>query len=241
MHMINLHAATSLAKDLGLDLVDIYGISELWKRHEKTDEAYDKAVEKREKAGDALGQSYEREGIGNHELHELKWKEYHKACKEKIEARIEHDINREILLEQCRKQSPKIVDIFIAVCPINKFGKHLLHNRTWYTWCRDELWKRHKEAEQVYGRAADEDKKAGKAYWQTFEGDRKNVNKAYEECEKAHDKKYTTFKKMVTIEQAILRCSFVTRKSNWGEYYWMMHNFELFKKDDKDDKYIIIS
>uniref|UniRef100_U9TER0 Uncharacterized protein n=1 Tax=Rhizophagus irregularis (strain DAOM 181602 / DAOM 197198 / MUCL 43194) TaxID=747089 RepID=U9TER0_RHIID len=47
---------------------------------------------------------------------------------------------------------PKIVDIFIAVCPIDKFGKHLLLNRTWYTWCRDELWKRHKEAEQVYGR-----------------------------------------------------------------------------------------
>jgi hypothetical protein len=143
------------------------------------------------------------------------------------------DINRGTLLEQCRKQSPfsipKIVDIFIAVCPIDKFGKHLLLNRTWYAWCRDELWKRHKEAEQVYGRAADEDKKAGKAFWQTFEGDRKNVNKAYKECEKAHDKKYTTFEKMVTIEQAILRCGFVTRESNWGEYYWMMRNFELFK------------
>ncbi|UZO01354.1 uncharacterized protein OCT59_012455 [Rhizophagus irregularis] len=74
--------------------------AELWKRHEKTDEAYDKAVEKREKAGDALGQSYEREGIGNHELHELKWKEYHKACKEKIEARIEHGMVRQAL-EQC--------------------------------------------------------------------------------------------------------------------------------------------
>ncbi|GBC31181.1 hypothetical protein GLOIN_2v1785889 [Rhizophagus irregularis DAOM 181602=DAOM 197198] len=35
----------------------------LWKRHKKAEEAYDRAVEKKEKAGDALGQSLEEEGI----------------------------------------------------------------------------------------------------------------------------------------------------------------------------------
>ncbi|GBC23208.1 hypothetical protein GLOIN_2v1779779 [Rhizophagus irregularis DAOM 181602=DAOM 197198] len=73
-------------------------------------------------------------------------------------------INRRILLEQCRKHSPfsipKIVDNFIAVCSIDKFGKHLLLNHTWYTWCRDELWKWHKEAEQVYGRVVDKYREA---------------------------------------------------------------------------------
>ncbi|GET58935.1 hypothetical protein GLOIN_2v1779779 [Rhizophagus irregularis DAOM 181602=DAOM 197198] len=55
---------------------------------------------------------------------------------------------------------PKIVDIFIVVCLIDKFGKYLSLNRTWYTWCRDELWKWHKEAEQVYGRVVDKYREA---------------------------------------------------------------------------------
>ncbi|GBC51837.2 uncharacterized protein OCT59_019716 [Rhizophagus irregularis] len=132
--MMNLHAATSLAEDLGLDLIVIYGIhkwiqmrasplndpdivremvrnllvkefgkhlkinrlwyncckAELCKRHEKAEEAYDRAVEKKEKAGDDLGQSFEEEGIRNRELHELNWKAYQKACKELSEARKEH-------------------------------------------------------------------------------------------------------------------------------------------------------
>ncbi|GET54090.1 hypothetical protein GLOIN_2v1779779 [Rhizophagus irregularis DAOM 181602=DAOM 197198] len=142
--MMNLHAATSLAEDLGLDLVDIYGIrkwiqmrasplndpdivakivrnlpakefgkhlkinrlwyncckAELWKRYEKAEEAYDRAVEKKEKAGDALGQSFEEEGIGNRELHELNWKEYQKACKELTDARKEQMMVR-WALERC--------------------------------------------------------------------------------------------------------------------------------------------
>ncbi|UZO05719.1 uncharacterized protein OCT59_026062 [Rhizophagus irregularis] len=98
--MMNLHAATYLAEDLGLDLVDIYGIPELWKRYEKAEEAYDRAVEKKEKAGDALGQSFEEEGIGNRELHELNWKEYQKACKELTDARKEQIMVR-WALERC--------------------------------------------------------------------------------------------------------------------------------------------
>ncbi|CAB4376266.1 unnamed protein product [Rhizophagus irregularis] len=35
--------------------------AELWKQHEEAKEAYDRAVEKKEKAGDALGQSFEEE------------------------------------------------------------------------------------------------------------------------------------------------------------------------------------
>ncbi|CAB4419723.1 unnamed protein product [Rhizophagus irregularis] len=141
MYMINLHAATSLAKDLGLDLIDIYGIrkwkamqasplndpdivaemvrnlpveefgkhlkinrlwyncckAELWKRHEKAEEAYDRAAEKCKKANDALGQLFEEEGIGNHELRELGWKAYHKACEERKEARKEHRMVRRAL------------------------------------------------------------------------------------------------------------------------------------------------
>src|SRR6185369_7301273 len=138
--MMNLHAATSLAKDLGLDLVDIYGIrkweaikasplndpdivaemvrnlpveefgkhlkinrlwyncckAELWKWHEKAEAGYDRASEKWEKANDALGRSFEKEGIGNRDLHELKWKAYHKACEERKEARKEYRMVRQI-------------------------------------------------------------------------------------------------------------------------------------------------
>ncbi|PKY35120.1 hypothetical protein RhiirB3_476119 [Rhizophagus irregularis] len=134
---MNLHAATSLAEDLGLDLVDIYRIykwiqmqasplndsdivaemvrnlpveefrkhlkinrlwynyckAELWKRHEKAEEAYDRAVEKKEKAGDTLGQSLEKEGNRNRDLCELEWKAYQKACKELSEARKEHGMD----------------------------------------------------------------------------------------------------------------------------------------------------
>ncbi|GBC44035.1 uncharacterized protein OCT59_014773 [Rhizophagus irregularis] len=74
--------------------------AELWKRHEKAEEAYDRAVEKKEKARDALGQSFEEEGIGNRELHELNWKEYQKACKELTDARKEQIMVR-WALEQC--------------------------------------------------------------------------------------------------------------------------------------------
>ncbi|PKY46336.1 hypothetical protein RhiirA4_461180, partial [Rhizophagus irregularis] len=50
----------------------------LWKRHKKAEEAYDRAVEKKEKANDALGRS-EEEGIRNCDLRELEWKAYQKA------------------------------------------------------------------------------------------------------------------------------------------------------------------
>ncbi|PKC14836.1 hypothetical protein RhiirA5_408957 [Rhizophagus irregularis] len=85
---MNLHAATSLAEDLGLDLVDIYRIYK-WIQMQasplndpdivaempscgsgmrKLRRHNDRAVEKKEKAGDALGRSFEGEGIGNREL-----------------------------------------------------------------------------------------------------------------------------------------------------------------------------
>ncbi|GBC21527.2 hypothetical protein GLOIN_2v1785889 [Rhizophagus irregularis DAOM 181602=DAOM 197198] len=55
----------------------------LWKRHKEAEEAYDRAVEKKEKANDALGQSLEEEGT----LRELEWKAYQKACKELTDTR----------------------------------------------------------------------------------------------------------------------------------------------------------
>ncbi|UZO16219.1 uncharacterized protein OCT59_007608 [Rhizophagus irregularis] len=88
MHMMNLHATTSLAKDFDLNLIDIYRIPEA---------VYDRAVEKKEKAGDALGRSFEEEGIGNRELRELEWKAYHKAYEERTKARIEHGMVRRAL------------------------------------------------------------------------------------------------------------------------------------------------
>ncbi|UZO17237.1 uncharacterized protein OCT59_008598 [Rhizophagus irregularis] len=54
----------------------------------------------KEKAGDDLGQSFEEEGIGNRELHELNWKAYQKACKELSEARKEHCMVR-WTIERC--------------------------------------------------------------------------------------------------------------------------------------------
>ncbi|PKK40781.1 hypothetical protein RhiirC2_805337, partial [Rhizophagus irregularis] len=116
---------------------------------------------------------------------------------------------RGILLEQCRKKSPfsipKIVDIFIAVCPIDKFGKHLLLNRTWYAWCRDELWKQHEKAEKAYEQVANICKKAERAFWQDCADGGINFDKLTDEVEKVIREKYTRFEEMVVIEQAILR------------------------------------
>ncbi|GBC31225.1 uncharacterized protein OCT59_016239 [Rhizophagus irregularis] len=60
----------------------------LWKRHKKAEEAYDRAVEKKEKANDALGRS-EEEDNRNRDLRELEWKAYQKACKELMDTRKE--------------------------------------------------------------------------------------------------------------------------------------------------------
>ncbi|UZO05108.1 uncharacterized protein OCT59_025468 [Rhizophagus irregularis] len=60
----------------------------LWKWHKKAEEAYDRAVEKKEKANDALGRS-EEEDNRNRDLHELEWKAYQKACKELTDTRKE--------------------------------------------------------------------------------------------------------------------------------------------------------
>ncbi|CAB4412228.1 unnamed protein product [Rhizophagus irregularis] len=57
----------------------------LWKRHKKAEEVYDRAVEKKEKANDAVGQS-EEDGIPR----ELEWVAYQKACKERTNAAVEH-------------------------------------------------------------------------------------------------------------------------------------------------------
>ncbi|CAB4437491.1 unnamed protein product [Rhizophagus irregularis] len=69
----------------------------LWKRHKKAKEAYDQAVEKKEKANDALGRS-EEEGIRNCDLRELEWKAYQKACKERTNAGVEHIVVRNAIL-----------------------------------------------------------------------------------------------------------------------------------------------
>ncbi|GBC32162.1 uncharacterized protein OCT59_012755 [Rhizophagus irregularis] len=60
----------------------------LWKRHKKAEEAYDRAVEKKEKANNALGRS-EEEDNRNRDLRELEWKAYQKACKELTDTRKE--------------------------------------------------------------------------------------------------------------------------------------------------------
>ncbi|GET54476.1 hypothetical protein GLOIN_2v1785889 [Rhizophagus irregularis DAOM 181602=DAOM 197198] len=62
-------------------------------RHKKAEEAYDRAVEKKEKANDALGQSLEEEGI----LRELEWEAYQKACKERTNAAVEHIMVKEAI------------------------------------------------------------------------------------------------------------------------------------------------
>ncbi|GBC46744.1 uncharacterized protein OCT59_017788 [Rhizophagus irregularis] len=60
----------------------------LWKRHKEAEEEYDRAVEKKEKANDALCRS-EEEDNRNRDLRELEWKAYQKACKELTDTRKE--------------------------------------------------------------------------------------------------------------------------------------------------------
>ncbi|PKY57951.1 hypothetical protein RhiirA4_479415 [Rhizophagus irregularis] len=120
-------------------------------------------------------------------------------------------INREILLEQCSKQSPlKVLEIVVEMVenlPSDEFGKHLKMNRLWYYCCKNELWKRHKEAEEAYNRAADECKKTLKVHYKALSEIRnENIDKIFEEYDKAHEKGRTKF-----------RCGFVTREPNLGE------------------------
>jgi transcription termination factor NusB len=138
--MINLHTATSLAEDLGLDLVDIYEIrkwtqmqasplndpdivaemvrnlsleefrkhlkinrlwyncckAKLWKRHEKAEAEYDRAVKHYKEATKAYGQAFwsDEESINK------ACEEYEKAYEERY-TRFEEMVDIERALLQC--------------------------------------------------------------------------------------------------------------------------------------------
>ncbi|CAB4411663.1 unnamed protein product [Rhizophagus irregularis] len=90
-----------------------------------------------------------------------------------------------------------------------------------YKRCKAELWKRHKEAEEVYDQAVD------------------HYRKAIDDFNEADQKKYTRFAGMVVIERALLRCGFVTQESDWEKWTQMTYNIQLLKEgrtpDDLDD------
>ncbi|PKY61461.1 hypothetical protein RhiirA4_486481 [Rhizophagus irregularis] len=91
---------------------------------------------------------------------------------------------------------PDIVAEMVRNLPVEEFGKYLLLNRTWYAWCRNELWKWHKKAEEAYDRVANICKKAERAYWRDCADGGINLDKliaeagydrAAEKWEKAND------------------------------------------------------
>ncbi|PKC52984.1 hypothetical protein RhiirA1_480262 [Rhizophagus irregularis] len=91
-------------------------------------------------------------------------------------------------------------------------------HKFWYYYCKNELWKQHKEAEKAYDRAVDEYKKATKVYYKSVSQIRnENIENFFGKYDKACKKRHTRFAEMVVVEQAILRCSFVTRESDSGE------------------------
>ncbi|CAB4441960.1 unnamed protein product [Rhizophagus irregularis] len=94
----------------------------------------------------------------------------------------------------------------------------------------------HTQAEEVYGQAANVSKKAERAFWRDCADGGINFDKLSGEVEKVIREKHTRFGEMVDIEQAILRCGFISEEINKGEYIRIMRNIELFKDGETPDE-----
>ncbi|GBC38948.1 uncharacterized protein OCT59_010021 [Rhizophagus irregularis] len=137
------------------------------------------------------------------------------------------DINREIL-KSCQTPHavsaiPELVGHILERIPSNNFGPHLLEvSPIWRAEAERVLWKRHKEAEEVYKQAVD-----------YYREDIDNFNEA-------DQKKYTRFAGMVAVERALLRCDFITQESDWEKWTQITYNIQLLKEgrtlDDSDDE-----
>jgi hypothetical protein len=151
------------------------------------------------------------------------------------------DINREILKSHQTPHAvsaiPELVGHILEYIPSNNFGPHLLEvSPIWKAEAGRVLWKRHKKAEEVYSQAANICKKAERAFWRDCADGGINFDKLSGEAEKVIQEKRTRFGEMAFIEQAILRCSFISEEINKGEYIRMMRNFELHKDGDTPDE-----
>ncbi|PKY53724.1 hypothetical protein RhiirA4_472089 [Rhizophagus irregularis] len=98
--------------------------------------------------------------------------------------------------ESIALNDPDIVAEIVRNLPVKEFGKHLKINRLWYNYCKAELWKRHKEAEEAYDKVANICKKAERAYWQNCADGGINLDKLTDEIEKVIREKYTRFGEM---------------------------------------------
>ncbi|CAB4445705.1 unnamed protein product [Rhizophagus irregularis] len=150
-------------------------------------------------------------------------------------------INREIL-KSCQTPYavsviPELVGHILECIPSNDFGLHLLEvSPIWRAEAERVLWKRHKKAEEAYNLAANICKKAERAFWRDCADGGRNFDKLAGEYTKVNQEKHTRFEEMVVIEQAILRCGFISEEINKGEYIRMTYNIELFKDGDTPDE-----
>ncbi|CAB4432711.1 unnamed protein product [Rhizophagus irregularis] len=108
--------------------------------------------------------------------------------------------------ESVALNDPDIVAEMVRNLLVEEFGKHLLLNRTWYAWCKAELWKRHKEAEEAYDQAAEKWEKANDALGQSLEEEGILRELEWEAYQKACKERTNARVEHMMVRHAILRC-----------------------------------
>jgi hypothetical protein len=139
------------------------------------------------------------------------------------------DINKEILFEQVRTQCPfnqgEIVTQFFANLKTKDFGSWVKLNRNFWMKAKRELEEKHKKAEEAHDKAFDEYQKVYFVYL----GPRFFINQftwddEYDACNKADE----AFTDQIEIEEALLRCGFVTQASDWEKWTQITYNIKIY-------------
>jgi hypothetical protein len=139
------------------------------------------------------------------------------------------DINREIQRMHHVLEIPELVANIMRYIPNDCFNPRFNLYPLWWAVAERELGERHKKAEEVYYDALEECDEAHEKL-----DEMENTLEDWEEItayeiayENASKKEAITFRELVEIERALLRCRFVTQESDWEKWTQMYHNIEL--------------
>jgi hypothetical protein len=139
------------------------------------------------------------------------------------------DINKEILFEQVRTQCPfnqgEIVTQFFANLKAKDFGPWVKFNRNFWMEAKRELNIRHKKAEKTHDKAYDEYQKV---YFATLGPVFFVSQSAWDDEYDAYNKADEAFTDQVEIEEALLRCGFVTQELDWKKWTQITYNIKIY-------------
>jgi hypothetical protein len=142
------------------------------------------------------------------------------------------DINKEILFKQVRTQCPfnqgEIVTQFFANFKTKDFSPWVKLNWNFWMEAKRELNIRHKKAEEAHDKAYDEYQKV---YFATLGPVFFVSQSAWDDEYDAYNKADEAFTDQVEIEEALLRCRFVTQESDWEKWTQITYNIKIYDED----------